>query len=196
MPREEPSFTRKEEALRTGAFWLLCAIGFLTCAVGTALLVNHFSIMGVAGVGRDEALHVLALYAAVQVAATLGTGVLLDRYEPRLLVPLAMTMLAAASALPTLGSGSIVSWLYLCVWAARMVRSKRSAQPASRSILAAITLGQSVVHRLCSGSAVPRLVHCRLPQARTGPEAMPSPLDGAPCFASHAGLLASLFDGR
>jgi MFS family permease len=115
MAREEPSFTRKE-ALRTGAFWLLCAIGFLTNAVGTALLLNHFSIMGVAGVARDEALRVLALYAAVQVAATLGTGVLLDRYEPRLLVPLAMTMLAAASALPALGSGSTVSWLYpLCL---------------------------------------------------------------------------------
>jgi MFS family permease len=102
MAREEPSFTRKE-ALRTSAFWLLCAIGFLTNAVGTALLLNHFSIMSVAGVARDEALRVLALYAAVQVAATLGTGALLDRYEPRLLVPLAMTMLAAASALPALG---------------------------------------------------------------------------------------------
>lgn len=109
--REEPSFTRKE-AMRTGVFWLLCAIGFLTNAVGTALLLNHFSIMDVAGVARDEALRVLALYAAVQVAATLGTGALLDRYEPRLLVPLAMPMLAAASALPALGGGSTVSWLY------------------------------------------------------------------------------------
>lgn len=116
--REEPSFTRKE-ALRTGVFWLLCAIGFLTNAIGTALLLNHFSIMDVAGVAREEALRVVALYAAVQVAATLGTGALLDRYEPRLLVPLAMTMLAAAAALPALGSGSTVSWLYpLCLGAA------------------------------------------------------------------------------
>jgi MFS family permease len=115
MVREEPSFTRTE-ALRTGVFWLLCAIGFLTNAVGTALLLNHFSIMDVAGVERDQALQVLALYAAVQVAATLGTGALLDRYEPRLLVPLAMTMLAVASALPAFGTGSTVSWLYpLCL---------------------------------------------------------------------------------
>ena len=68
-------------------FWLLCAIGFLTNAIGTALLLNHFSILQAAGIGRTEALLVLALYAAVQVAATLGTGALLDRYEPRLLVP-------------------------------------------------------------------------------------------------------------
>jgi MFS family permease len=113
--REEPSFSRKE-ALHTGVFWLLCAIGFLTSAIGTALLLNHFSILQAAGIGRTEALLVLALYAAVQVAATLGTGALLDRYEPRLLVPVAMTMLAAASALPALGSGGTVSWLYpLCL---------------------------------------------------------------------------------
>jgi MFS family permease len=41
---------------------------------------------------------------------------LLDRHEPRRLVPLAMTMLAATSALPLLASGGIVSWLYaLCL---------------------------------------------------------------------------------
>ena len=113
--RDEPSFTRNE-ALKTGVFWLLCAVGFLTNAIGTALLLNHFSIMQAAGVARAEALQVLAIYAAVQAAVTLGTGALLDRYEPRLLVPLAMLMLAAASALPMLGSGSTVSWLYaLCL---------------------------------------------------------------------------------
>lgn len=113
--RDEPSFTR-EEALHTGVFWLLCAIGFLTNAVGTALLLNHFSIMQTAGIGRTQALQVLVLYAGVQVAATLGTGALLDRYEPRRLAPLAMVLLAAASALPLVSSGGTVSWLYaLCL---------------------------------------------------------------------------------
>ena len=32
---------------------------------------------------RTEALQVLALYAGVQVATTLGTGALLDHYEPQ-----------------------------------------------------------------------------------------------------------------
>jgi MFS family permease len=113
--REEPSFTRKQ-ALRTGAFWLLCAVGFLTNAVGTALLLNHFSIMQTAGIGRSDALNVLAVYAGIQVVVTLGTGTLLDRYEPRRLVPLAMFLLAATTALPALGSGIAVSWLYaLCL---------------------------------------------------------------------------------
>jgi len=113
--REEPSFTRKQ-ALRTGVFWLLCAVGFLTNAVGTALLPNHFSIMQTAGIERVDALKVLALYAGVQVVVTLSTGTLLDRYEPRRLVPLAMFLLAATTALPALGSGIAVSWLYaLCL---------------------------------------------------------------------------------
>jgi MFS-type transporter involved in bile tolerance (Atg22 family) len=112
---EEPSFTRGE-ALHTGAFWLLCGIGFLTNAIGTALLLNHFSIMQAAGIGRIDALLLLSVLAAVQVTATLGTGTLLDYHEPRRLVPVAMLMLAAASALLIFGDGGAVSWLYaLCV---------------------------------------------------------------------------------
>ena len=113
--REEPSFTRNE-ALRTGVFWLLCAAGFLTNAIGTALLLNHFSIMQAAGIDRADALLLLSLLAGVQAAATLGTGALVDHFEPRRLVPIAMFMLAAASALPAFGSGIAVSWLYaLCL---------------------------------------------------------------------------------
>ncbi|MCA1415032.1 MFS transporter [Bradyrhizobium sp. NBAIM20] len=109
--RDEPSFTR-EQALRTGVFWLLCATGFLTNAIGTALLLNHFSIMQTAGIAYGDALLLLSLLAGVQAVATLGTGFLVDRYEPRHLVPLAMFMLALASALPAFGSGIAVSVLY------------------------------------------------------------------------------------
>jgi hypothetical protein len=80
------------------------------------LLLNHFSIMQTVGIERADALKVLALYAGVQVVVTLSTGALLDRYEPRRLVPLVMFLLAATSALPALGSGIAVSWLYaLCL---------------------------------------------------------------------------------
>ncbi len=109
--RPEPSFSRKQ-ALRTGVFWLLCAAGFLTNAVGTALLLNHFSIMRSAGVAHGDALTLLALAGGVQAVATLATGWLVDRHEPRRLVPLAMGMLALASVFPALGSGVVISWLY------------------------------------------------------------------------------------
>ena len=52
----------------------LTAVGFLTNAVGTALLLNHFSIMQTAGIARAEAVQVLGVYAAIQAAVTLGTG--------------------------------------------------------------------------------------------------------------------------
>lgn len=114
-PREEPSFTR-EQALRTGVFWLLCAAGFLTNAIGTALLLNHFSIMQTARIAHGDALLLLSLSAGVQAVATLGTGFLVDRHEPRRLVPFAMLMLAMASALPAFGSGIAISVLYaLCL---------------------------------------------------------------------------------
>jgi MFS family permease len=109
---EEPSFTRPQ-ALRTGVFWLLCAMGFLTNAVGTALLLNHFSIMQTAGVTRSDALQVLAVYAVVQAAVTLGSGALLDYFEPRRLVPLAMALLAFACVLPAIADGGhAAAWLY------------------------------------------------------------------------------------
>jgi MFS-type transporter involved in bile tolerance (Atg22 family) len=61
-------------------------------------------------------LLVLSVYAAIQVAVTLGTGALLDYYEPRRLVPVAMLFLALASALPASETGVVVSWLYaLCL---------------------------------------------------------------------------------
>jgi MFS family permease len=109
--REEPSFTR-DQALRTGVFWLITAVAFLTNAIGTALLLNHFSIMKAAGITRDGAIYVLGFYAAVQAAVTLGTGALLDRYEPRRLAPLAMFLLGMACLLPAIGSGAAISWVY------------------------------------------------------------------------------------
>jgi MFS family permease len=154
--RDEPSFTR-EEALHTGVFWLLCAAGFLTNAIGTALLLNHFSIMQTAGIVHADALRLLSLLAGVQAAATLGTGALVDRYEPRQLVPLAMFMLAAASALPAFGSGIAVSWLYaLCLGGAygsqQAVNAAGYAQYFGRDHLGAIR-GSSFIFGI-SGAAL------------------------------------------
>jgi MFS family permease len=109
--KDEPSFTQAE-ALRTGVFWLLCAMGFLTNAVGTALLLNHFSILATMSLDRSEAMNLLVAYAALQVAVTLSTGALLDRCEPRRLVPVAMVTLALTSLLALAGQGALAGWLY------------------------------------------------------------------------------------
>ena len=68
--------------------------------------------MQTAGIAHSDALLLLSLLSGFQAVATLGTGFLVDRNEPRHLVPLAMFLLALASALPALGSGIAVSVLY------------------------------------------------------------------------------------
>ncbi|WP_089173009.1 MFS transporter [Bosea sp. AS-1] len=107
----ERSFTR-DEALRSGVFWLLCAASFLSNAIGTGLLLNHFSIMEKVGLARSSALQLLAPLAGVQIVATLAIGALMDRTEPRHLVPVPMLALAAGSALAAFGGGSAFGWLY------------------------------------------------------------------------------------
>ncbi|NJO35165.1 MAG: MFS transporter [Rhodospirillales bacterium] len=109
--REEPSFTRSA-ALQTSVFWLLCVSSFLANAIGTGLLLNHFSVMAAVGLERPAALSLLGPYAAIQAVATLGTGALLDRIQPKHLVPLAMVTLAAATILAAFGSGALFGWLY------------------------------------------------------------------------------------
>ena len=113
--REEPSFTRKQ-ALRTGVFWLLCAVGFLTNAVGYGAVAQP--LLDHAG-GRDRArrgaLKVLAVYAGVQAVVTLGTGALLDRYEPRRWCLLRCSCSRPPQPCPPLAAVA-VSWLYaLCL---------------------------------------------------------------------------------
>jgi MFS family permease len=165
--RPEPSFTR-QQALRTGVFWLLCAAGFLTNAVGTALLLNHFSIMQTAGIAHVDALTLLALAGGVQAVATLGTGVLVDRHEPRRLVPLAMGMLALACALPAFGGGAAASWLYALSLGGAYGSQQAINAGASRSILAAIISAQSGELRSSSGSPAQHWGRFRSPQASTG----------------------------
>lgn len=138
----ERSFTRSE-ALRTGVFWLLCAASFLSNAIGTGLLLNHFSIMHEVGLERATALELLAPLAGFQVLATLIVGFLMDRTEPRLLVPLPMVALAAGTGLLVLGGGIAFGWLYalatgLALGATQAIHAAAYAQYFGRDHLGAI----------------------------------------------------------
>lgn len=108
---EEPSFTRSQ-SLRTATFWVLCASSFLANAIGTGLLLNHFSVMEAVGLERTAALSLLGPLAGVQAIATLGTGSLIDYTEPKNLVPLSMMALAAATLLAVFGEGPLFGWFY------------------------------------------------------------------------------------
>jgi predicted MFS family arabinose efflux permease len=73
---------------------------------------ERFPVRQTVGIADSDALLLLSVLAGVQAIATPGTGFLVDRYEPRHLVPLAMLMLALARALPAFGSGIAISVLY------------------------------------------------------------------------------------
>lgn len=138
----ERSFTRGE-ALQTGVFWLLCAASFLSNAIGTGLLLNHFSIMHEAGLNRDAALRLLAPLAGFQVLATLGIGAMMDRVEPRWLVPLPMAALAVATGLAILGGGAGFGWAYalaagLALGATQAIHASAYAQYFGRDHLGSI----------------------------------------------------------
>lgn len=91
------------------------------------------------------------LLAGVQAVATLGTGFLVNRYEPGRLVP--MAMLALASALPAFGSGIAVSSLYaLCLG---------GAYGSQRAISAAGYAQYFGRDHLGDQGSVVRLRHCR-----------------------------------
>lgn len=109
--RDEPSFTRSQ-ALRTATFWVLCASSFLANAIGTGLLLNHFSVLQAVGLERIAALSLLGPMAGIQAVATLGTGSLIDRMAPKNLVPLSMLTLAAATLFAAFGEGTLYGWLY------------------------------------------------------------------------------------
>ena len=51
-------------------------------AIGTTLLLNHFSILHAAGVARADALQILSALGSIQADVTLSTRALLDRDQP------------------------------------------------------------------------------------------------------------------
>ena len=75
-----------EVARTTWTFWLFTGAGVCTAGFGTGLLFHHFSILAEAGVGRDLAAQVFIPLGVVTAASNLGTGWLVDRCPPRLLL--------------------------------------------------------------------------------------------------------------
>lgn len=102
----------RHEALRTGTFWVLSAASFLSNAIGTGLLLHHFSLMAAAGIERTTAAAVFTPFAVVQAGAMLATGVVLDRVAPLRVVPMSMAMLGASAAGAVLVAGVGQAWLY------------------------------------------------------------------------------------
>lgn len=87
------------EARRTVTFWLYAVGTFITGMFGTGLVFHHFSIME--SVGRPIAATVFVSFGIAQAISHFGTGWLLDRVQPRLLLGVAQASMAAVMLLAT-----------------------------------------------------------------------------------------------
>ena len=84
------------EARRTSAFWYLTSLTLIVNAVNTALLLDHVRAMEQAGVARGAAVALLGAVTVTQLLATLGSGVLVDRFGARPVGLLGLLVLVAS----------------------------------------------------------------------------------------------------
>ncbi len=82
------------ESVRTNAFWYFSALTVLSNGVGTALMLDHVRAMAAAGLARDGAVGLLGGMTTAQALATLGSGVLIDRFGARRVGFLGLGLLA------------------------------------------------------------------------------------------------------
>jgi MFS family permease len=101
-----------EVAYRTWTFWLFTLAGVCTAGLGTGLLFHHFSILEELGVGRDLAAQFFIPLGVVTALFNVGTGWLVDRFPPRLLLGLQLGLFGAMmGGLPTVRTAVDV-WVY------------------------------------------------------------------------------------
>lgn len=100
------------EARRTPIFWLLTLGGVCIGGFGTGLLFHHFSILAHNGMARDAAALLFLPLGVVTAMANLGTGVLVDRYRPRVLLGAMLLLFGAVLALLPLVTTPAAVWGY------------------------------------------------------------------------------------
>ncbi len=107
-----------DTAYRTWTFWLFTAAGVCTAGLGTGLLFHHFSILetgGVGssgGVGRDLAAQFFIPLGVVTAFFNVGTGWLVDRFPPRLLLAGQLVLFGAMMGLLPAVNTTVEVWAY------------------------------------------------------------------------------------
>ena len=105
-----------EVAYRTWTFWLFTVAGVCTAGFGTGLLFHHFSILEEVGVGRDLAAQFFIPLGVVTAVFNVGTGWLVDRYPPRLLLGLQLGLFGALTGLLPAVDTALEVWAYGAVF--------------------------------------------------------------------------------
>jgi len=101
-----------EVAYRTWTFWLFTIAGVCTAGLGTGLLFHHFSILEEVGVGRDLAAQFFIPLGVVTAVFNVGTGWLVDRYPPRLLLGLQLGLFGGMMGLLPAVDTTTEVWAY------------------------------------------------------------------------------------
>ena len=107
---------RPETAYRTWTFWLFTIAGVCTAGFGTGLLFHHFSILEEVGVARGLAAQFFVPLGVVTAVSNLGTGWLVDRYPPRLLLGLQLGLFGAMTGLLPMVNTTAEVWAYGAVF--------------------------------------------------------------------------------
>lgn len=99
-------------ARRTPAFWMLTVGGVVVASLGTGLMFHHFSMMEMNGLGRGAAAALFVPLGVLTAVSNLGTGFLMDRVEPRVLLAAMLILFAGMLAsIPFVGSFAAI-WAY------------------------------------------------------------------------------------
>lgn len=89
-------------AMRSPFFWVVTAGVALAALLTTAIGFHQISLLGERGLSPGQAAANFLPQMGAALAATLGTGVLVDRFSPRLLIATSMLALAAGAAWATM----------------------------------------------------------------------------------------------
>ena len=103
------------EARRTPAYWILLLLVATQAAVVTGIHFHLLPILAEAGVSAVEAARTYMSYAAAGLVATLGGGVLADRFRPGPLLGASMGLLALGALALSRSSGTAASHLAMGV---------------------------------------------------------------------------------
>ena len=106
------SGVRPEAAYRTWTFWLFTVAGVCTAGFGTGLLFHHFSILEEVGVARGVAAQFFVPLGVGTAMFNVGTGWLVDRYPPRLLLALQLGLFGAMMGVLPAANTTAEVWVY------------------------------------------------------------------------------------
>ncbi len=102
----------RSEAVRAPMFWALAGGVVATGLIGTALSFHQVSILGEQGLTPLEAAANFIPQTGAGLAATLATGMLVDRVRPRWVLAMSMTSLVCAILLLPLVGPGVMAGLY------------------------------------------------------------------------------------